>query len=156
MVDPMRWLVVVVALLTLPAHASAARLPVPRAAVEHAEPCPGGGGPCTSGTSTYGTIGAGADRFSRWHELGHVRALLLTESDRVFLTRLMRLEGAWDQGTGWPAGARSPSEWFADYHAACALGIEKANWVVAYAEWPGWRRYRRICNAISILALVRG
>lgn len=154
-------LALIVLALTAPT-ASAARFPIPAAASIHrGVECPDGGGSCSYAATGEVFLAPGAGRFAKWHELGHVRAERLTQADRGYMIELMGLPpGPWDRGTGFEGGFSSPSEWFADYHAACALRLYVSraggSWEASYAPWPGARRYRRICNAIAVLSLVRG
>ncbi len=114
-------------------------------------PCPDGGGSCYTAGIAY--IEPGASRFARWHEIGHAfDHAALIDSDRAYLQRLMRAPaGEWRQQYG-------ASEWFADYYAACHVGVDwkHGTWVASYAEQPSPRRFRRVCNVVAILLLVRG
>ncbi|HTE62136.1 MAG TPA: hypothetical protein VK631_17420 [Solirubrobacteraceae bacterium] len=107
-----------------------------------------------------------ADRFARWHELGHLfDAQLLTDADRAWFTALLDFEAS----TPWTGhydawveygGAVVPAEHFADAYAMCALGLSPAGrqrrdgsievgWTDAYGYNPSVRQHRAICAQIS-------
>jgi hypothetical protein len=101
-------------------------------------------------------------RYNRWHELGHIfDAQVLTERDRWRFTRLLGFGGGpWLRGTGVHGGMRSPSEWFADAYAHCALGLDGRfragqvlRIVVAYGYDPSPRQSDRVCAAIRFTAM---
>lgn len=143
-------------LLALPAAASAGRMPRPPVLRVSADRCPDAGGPCASSSTIY--VDGSSDRFIRAHEIGHLfDAQLLTDSDRAWFMRAMHLPGPWVQGSGWPDGAASPSEWFADYYAACDTGINpNREWVASYAPQLNYGRLARLCWAIAAVGVVRG
>jgi hypothetical protein len=125
-------------------------------------PCPAGGeGSCVMTPDIY--LAEGAGRFELWHERGHLfDAQVLTDAQRAWFTRMLKMEGPWDQGTG--MGTRGPSEVFADAYATCAIGPQpvraKGAWAVsnsdvAYGYDVGPRRHRRICTAISVVTWIR-
>jgi hypothetical protein len=93
------------------------------------------------------------DRFTFQHELGHVFDYeLLTDADRAYFTRLMRLHGDWTQAGSWQlgqwqGGGRSPDEWFADWYAngrmRCGPSLGNC-WTLGYADSPRWdRQFKR-------------
>ena len=111
-----------------------------------------------------------ADRFTRWHELGHLfDAQLLTDADRAWFTARLGFAA----GTPWIGdddawaeygGMVVPAEHFADAYAMCALGLSpggrrgrdgriEVGWIDTYGYMPSVRQHRRICDAITRLAL---
>lgn len=102
-----------------------------------------------TGTITYSRS---LDAFARAHEIGHLLdSEVLTDGDRTFFTRLMMVPGTgpWFRGTG-TAGLESPKEWFADYYAADATGLDMAagERVASYAQ-IGPRRLSRFSRALA-------
>ena len=85
----------------------------------------------------------------------------MTDEQRAWFTRLLRMDGPWYQGTG--TGSRGPSEVFADAYAACATGkrptlrrlkggFRVASWTTSYGYQPtGWQ-HRNVCNLIALLS----
>jgi hypothetical protein len=148
-------LALAVTLLIAPASASALNRPYIER-VHGDTPCPVGGGTCASSPDIY--LEPGATQFMLWHERAHLfDAQVLTDEDRAWFTRLLKMDGPWDQGTG--TGTRGPSEVFADAYAACALGrvpvarkrggMMIKQWTTSYGWDPGMRRHVRVCNAIA-------
>jgi hypothetical protein len=138
----------IAAALTAPPPARA-DVPLPWTFTVHNAPCPDGGGDCAYAATAQIYVEDG-DPFALWHEIGHVfDAQRLSDRDRGWFERKLRLTGPWTSGTGLD-GLRSPSEWFADAYAACALGLSPDHgvWVVAYGYDPPARRHRAICRAI--------
>jgi len=145
--------------MALLAVASAeAKMPRPPLLHVSAAGCPSGWfGPCAVAATATIYITPGTDRYARSHEIGHLfDAQVLTDPDRAVLTRMMRMTGPWDQGS-LPETDRSPHEWFADYYAACDLGIWPPDeWAGAYVRRaPPRNRVRRVCNIITVIGLVR-
>jgi hypothetical protein len=163
------WRLVVLLLLAVPATAEARMPPPPQYTVKHSE-CPyyaeRGESGVTCADLATGTVWlAHPDRFSLEHEKGHLfDAQVLTDQDRAHFTRLLRLSGPWDQGTGEGAG-RGPSEVFADAYAYCATGwtpVKRSRngmlvggQVIAYGYFPSVRRYRRVCFTIQFFGWYR-
>ena len=107
------------------------------------------------------------DRFTRWHELGHLFDWqLLTDTDRTMFTRLLGFDAEtpwWSDDAMYDRIGISPSEQFADAYASCALGRSPAGhgepggrtvveWATGYDYYPTVRQHQRICNAIGALA----
>jgi hypothetical protein len=106
------------------------------------------------------------DRFGLEHEFGHIFiSRVLTDADKEWLTPLLgfRPGTPWTGTTG-VAAVTTPDERMADAYANCALGNGHGRrigiWDSGYNYWPlntraGIRRYRRICTAIKVWALLR-
>lgn len=94
------------------------------------------------------------DETTRAHETGHaLDDQVLTDGDRRYFQRLMQAPaGDWRSGTGLQGGARSPSEWFADYYQAAALDLDpRHEQVAAYAQ-VGPKRLKRFEAALARVA----
>jgi hypothetical protein len=151
-------LIAAVLALAAPAVADASRVPLPPRLTVHHAPCPYNpvgtlqeDRACSGDEDVW--ISSRADRFDRWHEIGHVfDAQVLTDSDREYLTRLLGIKpGEWVRDS-----YRDPSEFFADAYAACALGLDPDHhWVTGYGYEPTRRQHHAVCNAIAFLALAR-
>jgi hypothetical protein len=153
-------LLALVAVALIPAGA-AAKVPAPPHA-EYVYAIPEGWtGPFTAaaaGTTIY-INPRGVDRYTLEHERGHVfDYLVLTDADRAYFTRLMRLRGPWTQQGEevlgqWAGGGRSPDEWFADWYANARLGCGPSLgrcWTTGYAESPMWdRQFRRFLRRLD-------
>ena len=110
-----------------------------------------------------------ADRFDRWHELGHLfDAQLLTDADRAWFTPLLGFEPGMPWFGDYDAfverhdlSATLPGEQFADAYAACAIGLKPqgerrggllvGKWTTAYGYQPTARQHRLICAQILSL-----
>lgn len=143
-----------------PRWLSAANWPVPPMLVIHAEPCPSGQAvACASEPTGEIFVPAETDVFTRWHEVGHIFDFeRLAPGDRAWFTRMLRLKGVWDRGTGENHGHVSPDERFADAYAACATRMrpDSGSWESAYDYNPTPRQYRAICSAIKRIAARAG
>jgi hypothetical protein len=128
---------------------------------------PGWTGPFTA-ASTGSTVWRGprADRFALEHEFGHVfDSEVLTDADRDYFTRLMRLKGPWTQQGEevlgqWAGGGQSPDEWFADWYANGRLrcGPTLGNcWTLGYADTPDedWQ-FRHFLGRVQAAAAAAG
>jgi hypothetical protein len=94
------------------------------------------------------------DPATRAHELGHAfDDQVLTDGDRQYFQRIMQAPaGEWRTGTGIKGGHLSPSEWFADYYQASALGLDpRKQSEAAYAQ-VGPKRLRQFEKALGRLA----
>lgn len=166
---------IVLACLTLGGFAqsaSARRMPV-SGLTAHFTGCPDyeDGGSCASPETAEIWLAPDADEFDFWHEVGHVfDHQALDGRARAWLTRKLGFSAA----TPWTSdaaeadiaifGTRTPDEVFADAFAACWLGrrpngtlrggMRVTNWQTGYGYRPSVRQHRRICNAISVYALV--
>jgi hypothetical protein len=156
-----RLLIALAVLLFAPAGVQAALLRPYEERVHVDTECPDGGGTCAQTPDIY--LAPGANQFMLWHERGHLfDAQVLTDADRAWYTKRLRMEGPWFQGTG--PGTRGPSEVFADAYAACALNRQPrretrgefrvVSWELSYGYQPGLRQHRRICNAIALQSWV--
>lgn len=110
---------------------------------------------CTTGDTIYL---AHRNQRTLEHERGHVFArLALTDTDRAWFAKLVGMRGdAWASVT---PGTESPEERFADAYAACKTGVRARAGRMSLTGYgfviaPDGR-YRRICNAIAVLELVR-
>jgi hypothetical protein len=149
-------LTALVLLAALAAPASAARVPLPPQLTVHAAECPDGGGSCsyTASPDIYLAPGTGAS--VRFHEIGHqFDRQVLTDADRAWFIRLF------DDGTTWG----EVEETFANAYAACAVqpfrivrrgGMRVYESTLEFEYMPTVREYRRACNAIAVIGLVRG
>jgi hypothetical protein len=154
-------LILVSVALLEPSVAHAARVPLPPSLTIHEQTvCPDGEGSCSLMGSDDIFIAPGHDRRVRWHEIGHqFDRQLLTDDDRTWFTRALGRTGEpWDGDAG-------VAETFADAYAACAIGIwrmTRRNGMRVYdvehdTDYvPTPRQYRRVCNGIAVLGLVRG
>jgi hypothetical protein len=97
-------------------------------------------------------------RSTRAHELGHLLDhQVLTDGDRQYFQRLMHAPaGDWRSGTGLLGGLRSPSEWFADYYQASALGLDPTRQNEAAYATIGPKRLQRFEKALDRLTTRRG
>lgn len=125
----------------VPASASAAPVPAPPHVTYVQGKPPGWVGPfraAAAGDVIY--LSRGVDRWTREHELGHVfDYLVLTDADRAYFTRLMRLAGPWTDGERDCDAERCPDEWFADWYANARIGCGPTLgncWETGYAESP--------------------
>lgn len=96
-------------------------------------------------------------KFARAHEVAHLLdAQVLSDGDRRFFQRLMHApSGEWRQGSA--ADTRGgPSEWFADYYAFAALGIDpRRSYEDSYAT-VGPKRLLRFQKALDRLGRRHG
>lgn len=93
------------------------------------------------------------DKSTRAHETGHAfDHQILSDGDRSFFQKLMHApSGAWQSGSGLQGGLASPSEWFADYYQASALGLDpRRENQAAYAQ-IGPKRLQRFEQALDRL-----
>lgn len=93
------------------------------------------------------------DKFARAHEVGHLLdSQVLTDGDRHYFQRVMHAPaGAWNQGTGMDGGFQSPNEWFADYYAAAASGLNLSRESVSSYATLRPKRLRRFARALDRL-----
>jgi hypothetical protein len=109
------------------------------------------------------------DRFTKWHEIGHVFDYqALTDEQRAWFAR----ELGFNPASSWlpePDDHESATagEVFADAYAMCAMNRSPAgsrtrrgrivvNWQSGYGYMPTVRQHRRVCNAIWFVAIARG
>jgi hypothetical protein len=136
----------IAALLTL------ALVPAPAAQII-AEPCPAQSEVVAPGACAYSDgrvyLPAGADRFVREHELGHVfDAQRLDAGERRKLKRILGLpvSAAWAA----PGSYEGGSERFADAYAACRLQMDPdGRWESSYDYTPTRAAFRQVCATIS-------
>lgn len=99
--------------------------------------------------------------FSLGHELFHLLdTQVLTDQDRAKFSRILKVKGPWDQGTGVAGGGMaSPSEVAADYYASLATGANlpgSGRMVSSYVDGYGPKRLRRFDRALGKLMQDRG
>lgn len=124
------------------------------AASEHGEPI--GGYTDTNGQIT---LRPGASRYEQAHEMGHALDFeVLTNRDRARFQRIMGApKGDWRTGGGYlNGGMQSPSEWFGDYYAASALGINPNRQSVTNYTQIDPARLRRFTHSLERLRERRG
>jgi hypothetical protein len=94
------------------------------------------------------------DKATRAHELGHAfDDQVLSAGDRQYFQRLMRSPaGEWRAGTGLHGGLQSPSEHFADYYQASALGLDPRRQNEAAYTTIGPKRLKQFQKALVRLA----
>lgn len=134
------------------------RVPAPRTVNYVNGPAPGlpgdyGGDIATDASTSTIYLGSGKPgRFDRAHEIGHLLdAQVLTDGDRRYFSRLMQAPGGdWRQGTG-PGSKVGGSEWFADYYAAAATGLDLSRENVGSYAVLGPKRLRRFAAAMDRL-----
>lgn len=97
------------------------------------------------------------DPATRAHETGHAfDHQALSDGDRAFFQKLMHAPaGEWRAGTGLQ-GVSSPSEWFADYYAASALGLDPRRQNEAAYASIGPKRLKRFEQALDRLGRRQG
>jgi hypothetical protein len=148
----------VLAAASSPAHRAAPFMPVaPNVRYAHTAPPVNGTDNQLPAAAAYypgeDTVyfGGNLDRFTRGHELGHAfDDQVLSDADRGNMMRLMRMKGAWNQGTGLSGGAQSPSEIFADWYGNAAIGNDpRRKWSDAYATPPSPPQFRRFQLALA-------
>lgn len=149
----------IASLVTLvPAEADAARVPLPPSLTEHADtPCPYEGGSCSSADSDHIYVAPGAGAAVRYHEIGHqFDRQVLTAQDRKWFMRLFNQGATWDGPV---------EETFANAYAACAVepfrmtsrnGVRIYESTLEFGYMPTLKQHRAACNAIAVIALVRG
>jgi hypothetical protein len=131
-------------------------------------PPPGGWWPDARAAADDTTIyyNRDADRRDKQHELGHLfDEQVLSDSERVRLSRIMRVKGDWVQDhydeKGNPTGQVSPTEAFADWYGNARMGQGPGfkqrtkygpaeRWDPGYGVNPrGPRAYRRFLKIVN-------
>jgi hypothetical protein len=143
----------IAALAVVPAHRHETLPSPPHVKIVVGRP-PGWTGPFTAASDGHTIWRARhVDRFTLEHELGLLfDEQVLTNADRRYFMRLMRLRGPWTQAYETTlgqrqGGARSPEEWFADWYAnarmRCGPSLGSC-WTYGYADSPTWdRQFKR-------------
>jgi hypothetical protein len=97
------------------------------------------------------------DRFAAGHEIGHLfLEQLTTPEEKARIQRILKINGAWDQGTGLEGGYSSPSEHAADYYAAAATGFDPARYGLGGYTQIGARKLKRFKIYLDKIGRERG